>query len=636
MEGTNISTDIMNTTMNCFAQNMKRMYRYGRDKFTNGLPEGTIGRLAAPSDTLVQTALDKERPPTAPYLNQVVTAAIDTMVPENHAKEWLSINTDWDPDNDQVTLDGVRYLWVNTIRKDDNTATLTLTSLGVAEPVTTYRDISVITPMVHNHPYLITIYHIITAAGAIVGKPKWWVYDDFSGKYPELTIPSETVKHTQYLPVVPLRINNNSLTDPKYKDTPLYKTSKKLLDIIDLSIEELHEGINNNPDIDDVDHAYLVFGVDVHTKRQQSDRYLFEYFNDLVPISPVTKADFLKWDRSNNPPVNVIDITDGTYVSKLVYYYIETTVVQGVIGKVGHVEKSINGGNPEIEYSAYNSAVSNEDKLTLAKQISPTNYISLTVFGLFHSNKIYGPDKDYITTLQMSEERSLLVPINISIMSRLPTLHANTLAYDSFRITFNAYEWVKLKWYQTGIFKFVTAVLAVALTIVFAPSASLLGGLIAAAGAGVVSLGVFLAQSIITTILGGLTVKFMVRELGGKFATIVAIIAAVYGVISLPDALQVLQASVQDFVGSAMESLSVEFNEFQTEMKAMQAELEAGWNELTRPIDLFDPMRIFTDVGMYPNEDAASFLERSLMDDPATLSLNVVNDFYESALYLPV
>ncbi len=98
-----------------------------------------------------------------------------------------------------------------------------------------------------------------------------------------------------FLPVIPLRYDNRDLTDDAHKSTPLYITSKKLLKKVNINIDQMAENIKLNPGIADIDNAYIMFGVELQTKNNESIRYLAEYFHHIAKDSLYNRYDLIDY-----------------------------------------------------------------------------------------------------------------------------------------------------------------------------------------------------------------------------------------------------------------------------------------------------------------------------------------------------
>lgn len=667
LSNTDIVPDILDTLNNCLATNVGRYWRYGRDKYTNGLPEGDIGFERVPADR-VQKALDGDYPPPADHVNAVLSAAMDELDTDRYAYEMLGQNIpDFNPEtltwtyiDEFGTARDATYLGatvedVNTLRVNGSYQRY----ISGGELVTKYFHYLYTTPYeLHpNQLYYMVQYVVIDTAGT-QSKGMYYNYWINSNKYPDMT-PDYSEKYSLFMPVIPLRINNVSYTSEDKRDTPLYKTSKSMLDIIDIDITKLDEGINANPEIKDIDHAYFVLGINPAQDKEQVNQYLFLFFNDLAAKSGINRAEFYRWfnsrDKINQPPINVLTIKDNTYYTALAWNFIDTDLIEGSIGKEGTVVKIIDAKHGTMNVSLGSGEIFNRTVITienpnnlliLKKQVSPTHYQQLTVSGLMFSNRIYGPDKDYVTTLAADKDGDeVLLPLNLSIIQDMPKLDANHLFYYSYQMVFNAYEWKKLKWYQTGFFKIVTAVIAIAITVFYPPAGSLIGSIITAASAGVIALVTVLAEIILTSIVVQIGFKFAAEHLGLEFAAILAAVMMVYGLtgsdsmFGLPFASDILNIAtigfdtVQTVIGEELIGVQTDMAEFAEEAEDKMKELEDLTAELNPQVTL-DPIGLYTNVGMLPNELPGSFLTRSLIVDTVNPTLSSVGSFVDNTLRL--
>lgn len=106
-----------------------------------------------------------------------------------------------------------------------------------------------------------------------------------------------------FMPFMPIRIKNKFISEmPHYlyydKVNKFYKkaTGKKLDDFI--------KQLGENEKIDDIDYAYVVFGVALNTKRPSCKEYLFAFFRYLHTLDGNSQQAFSEWkakiDKNNN------------------------------------------------------------------------------------------------------------------------------------------------------------------------------------------------------------------------------------------------------------------------------------------------------------------------------------------------
>ncbi len=656
IEGTDLTANLTNNIMNSFTMNVDRYYSYGRDHFTNGLPEGSIGYVTTDLSKVLES-VNQEFPPDPDTENRIDVGYPDALDVSWFAMETLRNTTDWNPSTGVFTYNGIKYtanvddatyvssnqfnLEITTLTEPPKSSTITLTTASK------YL-------MVDTENYFYVEYTVVDVSGNPVGYPHFWVYQISTQEYPALQLP-DGFNYTQYLPIVPLRINNVSLTGEEKENTELYKTSKKLLDKIGLSINQLDEGVNNNPDIEQVDHAYVVFGASLHSEKPETNVYLFNFFDDLQDRDIVTYRDFQNWKMDNQPlvkyapPINTVKIYDGTYNTRLVYYYISKSSRSGKLGKIGTVNKIISGGrprrnigDPSVSGGITGSYENPDNTIVLEKQVTATRIDIITVSGAIFVNNIYG-GRDYITGINPTPEDTFIIPINKSVVGQMDILDRNVVYYDAMRIVFNAFEYTKLKWYETGFFRFVTIVIAVAITMY--TGADLISGAISvAATGGSLALLQYVLTEIAINMIIAYSFKLVAQEVGVDVALLLAVTLAMTGnigsLMELPFASQLAMAGsigIGASVSTGMAGLQEQFDKFALEVEQRQEAIDQANDLLGDPLsELLDPTRLFTDVGMLPMESTDSFYTRTLTVNGGTTCYKYLSEYYDNALKIPL
>ena len=269
----------------------------------------------------------------------------------------------------------------------------------------------------------------------------------------------------------------------------------------------------------------------------------------------------------------------------------------------------------------------------------------ITVAGLSQTVRVYQA-ADHIISLSSGENEVILLPLNRELINKMRPLDANTLAYHSLKVVMHAYQVTYVKWYQTGFFKFVMIVIAIALTIYSGYGGELITQLAAAAAAGVTTLAVFIAQAVIYSLMMSAAFKFVAKELGVEFAMILAMVAMAYGLLgsneafSLPYADSVLAMTgpmldaAQSVQVEALEDITSAYNTMMDAYETKQKEMAELWKELQPPSRL-DPLGIFTAVDMPVFENPTQYIERKTTSNIADIvGYNAIQTFYENALNL--
>lgn len=662
LANTDIVTDLQNNFLHLFKDDVRRYYKYGRDHFTNGLPEGFMGGVDADQTKILKVLKTITPPDTDAGESLLITLAIldQAIYEEYFVYEYLRNNSDWDPETNQLSEDNpflpgsILYFYPEKTQLiGDNQMKLFFNELPVVDETSIPPPIFVTVIFNLKYPinnlgyYYYVKYMLVDSAGAPIGLEYYWTYLEGAGDYPELDIGGDLEITSQYMPIVPLRINYKSFTNSSLADTELYKTSKRLLNKVSLKMCELDDAINANPDAKEIAHAYVVLGVDVKQDTPDVCEYIYSFFDNLILSSKYSKADFDAWKPTTPipPPTNIMRISDGTYSSSLNYYYIVKETITGNFGKKGSYRKLLNADLPMLEVTGKYDYENPDNTLTVDYQATDTLIQRITVAGLTQTVYMYKA-ANHIIPLSMDENEVILIPLNNELVSKMKPLVANTLAYHALKVVIHAYKVTYVKWYQTMFFKFVTIVIVVVLTIYTGYGGAFFAKLCAAAAAGVGALAVFLAQTIIYSLVMSAAFKFVASKIGVGLATILAIVAMAYGLLgsneafSLPYADSVLAMTgpmfnaIQEVTAEALQDITAAYNTMMAEYEVKQKELAELWKELQPPSRL-DPLGIFTAVDMPLYESPAQYIERKTTSNIADIvGYNAIQTFYDTALNL--
>ena len=428
--------------------------------------------------------------------------------------------------------------------------------------------------------YYLVKYFELDGEGVPIDSFKWWYYDPTTEVYPLLNSTNSDDLDNSFLPVVPIRYENITLNQAAHEDTPLYITSKRLLTRLGITFDQLADFIDSNPDIAEIDHAYVMFGVDLQTTNNASIYYLAEFFDHLSALAYSDQYNFInKLQQSNNlstntynfdSTINPIPIDEGfNYTGEVIidaaivnndaqisliehglntgvtYRYITTAIKAGSIGDVGTATKDTISGYESIRQDQWGYTLVDTSTLILKVQITPTAYKEIVVVGLIHNNKISeGIHRtslyDVITN---SDNHNFIIPIHYGISKRLPLFQRTMLYEESLQLIINSYVWTKVKWYETKLFQFVVLVVAIIITIWSVGSAAKVGYAAYAAAvkagaatvaAALVATAIALAPIILKkaalAILIGLIMDIVVNAIGGEWAIVLAVVVAVYAV----------------------------------------------------------------------------------------------------------
>ncbi len=642
-----IAEDLIANTINGLGSNLARYFKYGRDHYTYGIPEGTLNSNNV-SPSTVEAVIDVALGTPVRVDSVVLDAPSADFFAEDHlinTRGWNEgtneiANPPFNPGGQTVTLGVVQFTSSTNIR------------IQYLYGVSTYDENFTVPAVGLNDQYYQATYYELNNNGSVGTVKKWWTYQMSLGTYEVLTI--EQSEPAPYYPVIPLRYNNQDFTVDDGSDR--YQTSKNLLRKLDLKIGNLGDAINENPDVGDIDHAFIITGVSTQTEAQAGKDYLFEYFRLLETNSAFQKGDFDRWlaldseeQELNTPPINKVEIKEPSlqYHVEIGYLYIVDTLTTGSIGKLGFVDTTTTVKPPQSKDSfAFETSI-----LTCRKQINATQYQTLEVVGLNHINYVY---KNYTVDTSLADavdsaadpdvfKDGLIIPLNHNVVDGMALTKRTELAYDAIKIVFNCVTTVKLKWYQTGFFKFATIIVAIALTIYSFGSmsasigwaAGLVGSTSVVVGAvvlGVISIGLKYGVAYLVDVLG--------IESGLVLAIIVAFSYALPGGYVDPNFLSLIQtgftSGTQLAMDWEMEDITNDYDALQREMEEAQRELD----ELTNGLginNLIDPMAVYNSSNGLASPDETPdqyYNTRIHFGNMASVAPLAVTNYVDNELYL--
>lgn len=392
-----------------------------------------------------------------------------------------------------------------------------------------------------------------TTTVGVTDKIQYFIYQLGTGKYPALdALEASASLASPYYPWVIMRDDGRDMTNAAHQTTDQYKTAKKLLTKAGMKITELADAINSNESIGDIDFAFVHFGIALNTTIQESKEYLFQFWSYLMAHQKYTKLDWSNWyagylnylehkknyansgggsgGQSNyysiaQPGTNSINVRyskEYWYNVTISWQYINLTTVNGVIGTTGYVDVTCQ--KDDVEYSIYSDQADTIEQYTvqatpmlIRKQISATQYQVLEIIGAQHDNKVYN-GKSVTTSASAGVngdddgDSNFIVPLNQAVFDNMGIVDITQTSYDCMHVTFNSYQVVKQKWYQTSIFKIVVIIIAIVVTVLSwgtlsAPAAAVAS---AAAAAGATAT-VALIAGILTQVAIGVAVSMAMK-----------------------------------------------------------------------------------------------------------------------------
>jgi hypothetical protein len=681
------------------ATKMDRLYRYGRDKYTFGLPSGNSYSSVTGKD-VVEHAIEVEVGPVDSityyqlgpvnllhlgwlklvrdhaydsrdnslmvdgkkvYLSNMQPVVVQASVGEiaNGSMDvWAPApNAGYSPDRKLINTQSLKvppafiidatamedyikvtYCWEESTDKVVDGVTITSTVARTATLSLSTSDVST------EASYFQVRYLQGTRAG-------YWMYQLNSGVNPTIEAIFDTAPTTagSFFPWGYFRYNKHKSNTDKYSQE--YLTTKKMLKLIGMDYDKVADSINENPDIGDVEQALLMAAVPAKTENEVERKYLFDFFTKMfISASAHDGATEQKESpdirRQLGQPLNktTIIMRDQRFKMALSFSHIIKHRVSGNIGKIGHHASEVTVGSHTEKVT---DATGVEVPWTTSvpthyyrRQISENVYEELAVTNLKMMYWVWG---DYTTTADESDD-ILLVPLDYSIVSSYQLFEKEELYARSLHYIFNSRVVTKLKWYQTGVFRVVLVIVAVVITIIsYGATIQGLVSAIAAGGAAATAAYYAIAVFIIKYIAVSIAIHLFVKVVGARIAFITAIVAAVFGMYQIAQAGSVEGAPwaaelVNVSTGLSKEvvkELGMEFNALRADAEAFEKYKDTQTHLLEKAQDLLDG-NVHLDPIIIWGETPDELYQRTVHSgNIGIVGIEAVSSFVETRLTLP-
>ena len=481
----------------------------------------------------------------------------------------------------------------------------------------------------------------------------YWIYKVGTGTYPEIDAVYST-EHTglgSFFPFGYFRYEKTSMA----VDTSSveYKSSKKLVKYLGMDFDAIVAGIHENPDIAQVEQAMVMMAVPANTTNPLERRYLYEFFSRLYLDSGALGVGVGQHSGVETLPSLIVDerlhgainkvamvIQDAKFKMTIGCRNIFKRKKVGVIGVVG----SHTSGLETVAIT--NTAIHMETGLpfewisqvpvhSYRKQITEALYEEIQVYDLRMSYHIYG---DY-SAVGDEADAILLIPLDHSITDSYNTTDKEILYARSLHYVFNSRIVTKVKWYQRGIFLVLVQVVGIVLLILDPPA----GLALLAATMTAQQIIVILAMALLDYVLVVIGIKLFIKAVGAKVAFLVAIVAAVSGVVltveagsiaGAPWAKELLQLSsnlakgVSGYYSDKIQGIQKDLVELGTYAEEKFKEIEER-NKLLESSSVLSPFVIF---GESPDE----FFNRTVHSGNIGIrGIEAVSNYVGMALTLP-
>lgn len=525
----------------------------------------------------------------------------------------------------------------------------------------------------------------------------------------------------EFFPFIPLRLDNKSIRHDDYKDTILDKCTKAFKKATGGSIDEILDNIEENESIDDIDHAFLNYGVSLNVDENSAKKYLYQYLKSLIPYQKTTLSEyndflyrkdtyeaekqaydtwFAQQVHPNNPlygtpePINrplvkpqfttvkiasTSDVVDN-YDMRISWVTLDEDNFIGKVkatSKIGDVTVEKGGVDSWTEGGGYRSWIRSNftdsvETTYIYWQYAENAYRRMACKGLVHRNYVYSGNVVKITAheaLSDDEESSFIIPMHYPTLISMSIIDSTQMVTANTYITFNSYQVVKQRFFETGVFRVLLFIGVVALSIAFPPAAgasgilgssAIVGASLGFTGSAALIAGAVanaLAAIILTNIIIGTSTELFGEKWGAVIGAVASFIimteinafntngqfGADWGSMMRSENLMKLTTSAGDVYASWINGDTLEvLGDMEQEEQEYEEQLDYI-QDLNSQLNLMNGMvdtSIITDSILNPGmatESGEDFISRTTMvgSDIVDLSHSMIYDYVEMNLRLP-
>ena len=483
------------------------------------------------------------------------------------------------------------------------------------------------------------------------GVRKWVTYRKGSGAFPALdalTNNSQVVS-AKFFPLVYFRFDKKDETADKSLEA--YKSSKALLDTLDIPIDSVAKNIHENPDIKDVAQVFLMFGVPADSKDATEARYLIEFFAGVYASQGMSQAgSFSKLSdirtqlgltptQTSQGNLLELEVGDSRFRMTLKARNLTRRSVGGQLGKVGTYKATLKEEYEEHILNESESGATTTVRIpykvyVYQHQFTDSMYSEIKVLGL---SMTYWVEGNHRTTSDSTKD-ILYIPLDKSITEKYSLATRELLYARSMQLVCNSLVVVKLKWYQTGLFKVFVIIISIVITWFYPPAGSAMAGL----AAGTATVAAVVLEVLLTAIISmmvGVAIRMVAKAIGGPLAMLLAVIVMMYTGYTLME-------SGASFIPMAQDLMMIASNLIQGGMEAMYEGLaqdtaafidyaKKALETLGNAQDLLDSTNHLAPM-LILGEPPTNFFHRTVhAGNIGTAAIDAISEFVSMTLRLP-
>lgn len=650
LNNTSLVAALQSTRSTDLVSSAEKYYKYARDNYFYGLPEGTL------NDTLLTDA--EHRLAVKAVLDAlfaepvtIIEVEVGGANAEHLAYEIMQAHhgfvrsTTVDPVDIPVTVYGMLSSKDNTAKYSD--AVYELGVLKIEYIYDTYFSDAAnpgsFETAIHVEEYPIpwltanSIYvHVVYQKDSDPTSYLYWNYAEVSGKYPSIASTATSLT-SDFYPVIPLYVWSGPLEETigtlvnASAAEKIISTSKKAVSKLGIDFDALTEQLTENDNEESIDGAFLSFTIDMRDDSELVARYLYTYFDT---------ASWWEGSANNvNLTIKTIRVTVGNsrsiYQNNIRIYKIYEETVQGVICPVGTYKKTYVTmvGNP-----ARPGQIITRGEILLNFQETAGAYKVIHLVTPEHISYGYRGQPVITTIAEVVDNVSsgYIIPLSRTVMLTMSKADQEELLKKAIRLVVYSAIKYDVEWYETSAFRAILMAVAVVYGIItFDPSA------ITATSALT-----YAATAYALKLLAELVIEHIGGEAGLILAAAIAAVSIYYGdttsFINLPFAEQYMLAATS--LISAVNAIALEgLSDLQDATANLLVEQEAFEEQMEKASDLLgnslgiDPFSLINNRPVFnPNESPHEYYMRTThITNPGVVSLDAISDYVLNTITLP-
>lgn len=506
------------------------------------------------------------------------------------------------------------------------------------------------------------------------GETLYFCYDPEDNFYPDLSQLLLSQIQSRYFPLAEL-ISGGSISrdgnfigeDPRLSEEDNKKEKDQtiqLLEYYNVDFEEIIKSLKTNPDINDIDRAYIAPALiisDLIEIDSYLAAYLFKFIDYIITTyKPKTKEEYEEYGDRYIGDTSYLRVYEGiasSYKNTLRWAYMDIISIPFEQGKSGYYfGKNINYNQPygESDTTGVEGELSYiyvdffDPKSNTAKRARIGGLTNILISNYLNPDQTpYYSLREAFPLTTEDTLSGIVLPINIDVLNSMGRLSATSVMVSSLTLVTQAFEQIKLKWYEREDFWDAIKIIIFVVSVVYmSPQIS------AAANQGISELVTYILESIIIGQLVseavGFVLSILADAIGGEAAVIVAAIAAaaaaIYGGtqsfnLNLPFADEVLKLS--NVIMTQTQALQQKrVKQFQEDVAEFKEDYNALLNEIEEAADLLpdllmNPYWLLDNSVSILNESSNDFIARNTNLNPNELCFSAITNFTDNALRLP-